>query len=274
MNILLTGHLGYVGSVLAPMLDREGHQVTGLDAGWFSGCRLFAQVSSVQQCIQRDIRDIRASDLERIDAVIHLAALSNDPLGRLNPELTDEINHLAAVRLATLAKSMGVKRFVAASSCSVYGAAGDAWIDEESDTAPATVYARSKLAMERGVMALADSEFNVVIARPGTVFGESPMLRFDLVLNNLVAWGVATNRIRFKSDGSAWRPLLHVEDLAEALVFLTEAPVGLVAGKAFNIGFNEQNYQVAELGPINGSGGGISVQLITPLPREARPETY
>lgn len=250
MNILLTGHLGYVGSVLAPRLLDRGHRVTGFDAGWFSRCSLYQNRSPVRRTLDKDIRDARRSDLEDIDVVVHLAGLSNDLLGRLNPDLTDEINHRAAVRLASLAKAAGVRRFVAASSCSVYGAAGDVWIDEDSTPAPVTEYARSKLAMEQGVCALADDGFEVVIARPGTVYGESPMLRFDLVLNNLLAWGIASNRIRFRSDGSAWRPLLHVDDLSRAFVFLTEAPPDLVAGTAINIGFNEQNFQVSELGPM------------------------
>lgn len=250
MNILLTGHLGYVGSVLVPALMRRGHNVTGMDIGWFSRCRLYPNTVSVQRTMHQDIRDARISDFEGIDATIHLAALSNDPLGRLNPRLTEEINHLAAVRLASLAKAAGVKRFIAASSCSVYGASGNDWINEDSTPAPVTEYARSKLAMERGIVALADGSFEVVIARPGTVYGESPMLRFDLVLNNLVAWAVATNQIRYLSDGSAWRPMLHVDDLARAFISLVEAPAEQVAETSFNIGFNEQNFQVRDLGPM------------------------
>ena len=250
MNILLTGHLGYVGCVLAPMLLRAGHSVTGLDSGLYTDSYLYPPSIPLERWLERDIRDVRRADFDGIDVVIHLAGLSNDPLGRLNPDLTDEINHHAAANLAELARAAGVRRFVAASSCSIYGAAGDAWIDEDATPAPVSEYARSKLAMENAVMALTCPGFEVVVARPGTVFGESPALRFDLVLNNLVAWGVDTGRILFRSDGSAWRPLIHVHNLAEVFMFLATAPSKRVASRAFNIGFNEQNCRVRELAPV------------------------
>ncbi len=245
MKVLVTGHRGYVGSVLTGHLLRRGDQVHGLDADWFAACALSSLPSVPWQPL--DIRDTSVTHFLGFDAVIHLAGLSNDPLGDLNPTLTHQINGTAAVRLARLAKQAGVRRFVAVSSCSVYGAAGDHWIDEDALPAPVTPYAEAKLMMERGLAELNSRQFEVVIARPGTVFGASPMLRFDLVLNNLVAWALATDKIHFKSDGQAWRPLLHVQDLARALAYLASAPADDVAGRGFNIGFNQQNLRVIEL---------------------------
>ncbi len=250
MKILVTGHRGYVGSVLTPVLQRLGHEVTGLDADWYSRCKLFDQDTEVQSWLRKDIRDAEVADFRGIEAVIHLAGLSNDPLGDLDPALTHEINAVAAIQLAKLAREAGVRRFLSTSSCSIYGAAGDQWINETARPAPVTAYAESKLSMEKGMRALARDDFELVFARPGTVFGVSPMLRFDLVMNNLVAWSLATNTIRFKSDGTAWRPLLHVEDLALALAFLVAAPSQQLGDQAFNIGFNQRNYRVRDLGPL------------------------
>ena len=204
MRVLLTGHEGYIGTVLVPLLWAVGDEVVGLDSGLFRECSLGA-VRPVPT-IRRDIRDVEAKDLEGIEAVIHLAGLSNDPLGDLNPTLTYEINHEATVRLAELAKRAGIKRFLYASTCSVYGAAGDEFLDENSPFNPVTPYAESKVRSEQDLRRLADRSFSPVYLRAATAYGASPLLRFDLAVNNLVAWAVTTGNIHMKSDGTPWRP--------------------------------------------------------------------
>lgn len=243
---LITGHLGYVGTVLTPELAARGHDLIGCDIDLYRACTV-ADLPPTLTMPRSDFRDLESGDLRGIDTIVHLAGLSNDPLGDLDERLTFEINHETAARLAERARRAGVRRFIAASSCSVYGAAGADWLDEASPTAPLTAYARAKLALERALREQAALGLEVVILRPGTVFGFSPRLRFDLVVNNLAAWAMTTGRLYLKSTGNAWRPLLHVRDLCRAIAALIEAPAEAVAGKAFNIGFNDLNLTVQEL---------------------------
>ena len=245
-RVLVTGHLGYVGTVLTPLLSAQGDEVFGCDCDLYRACSVAPMPPDVPT-IKADFRDLEAADLRGFDTIVHLAGLSNDPLGDLDPELTRTINHRAAARLATRARVAGVGRFLVASSCSVYGAAGENWLDETSTVAPLTAYARAKLELEQALGGLASGGFEIVIMRPGTVFGFSPKLRFDLVVNNLAAWALATGRLHLKSTGNAWRPLLHVQDLCRAIIALAEAPGSAVAGRAFNIGFNELNLTVRDL---------------------------
>lgn len=245
LRIMVTGSSGYIGTLLVPMLERRGHAVLGVDTGLFAGCEYGP--SAARRVLARDIRDLGEDDLRGCDAVVHLAALSNDPLSEIDPALTIEINHLAAVRLAALAKRAGVARFVFSSSCSVYGNAQDIWADERTPPAPLTVYAEAKEAAERGILALADAGFCVVMLRHGTAYGYSSKIRFDLVLNNFVAWAATTGQVLLKSDGASWRPLVHVEDIARAFVAATEAPEAAVAGEVFNVGRTRDNVQVRDL---------------------------
>jgi len=249
MRILVTGHEGYIGTVLVPMLVGEGHEVIGLDSNLFEQCAFGESVPDIPHQ-RKDIRDVEIEDLSGYDAVVHLAGLSNDPLGDLDPALTHEINCLASVRLARLAKKAGVTRFVFSSSCSTYGAAGEQMIDEEGELRPVTPYGRSKVLVERDVAKLADSSFSPTFLRNATAYGVSPRLRFDLVLNNLVAWAFTTGLVYLKSDGSAWRPIVHVEDIARAFIAALRAPRMLVHNHAFNVGRNDENYRIRELAEI------------------------
>jgi nucleoside-diphosphate-sugar epimerase len=252
MRVLVTGNEGYIGCVLVPLLRQMGHEVVGFDTGLFRGCALGPIARP--PTIRKDIRDVEQSDLDGIDAVIHLAGLANDPLGDLDPPLTYAINHEASVRVAELAKKAGVGRFLYASTCSVYGAAGDEMIDEGSACAPLTPYAKSKALSEEDIRPLIDKDFCVVFLRAATAFGVSPYLRFDLALNNLVAWAYATNRVYLKSDGTSWRPFVHVQDIAHAYSVLLEAPGDKVCGEVFNVGATSENYRVRRLAEIVQAG--------------------
>ncbi len=247
-TILLTGNKGYIGSVLTEMLTTKGYSVVGFDTDYYEGCEL-APLPAVSRQIKKDIRDIAAEDLARIDAVIHLAALSNDPLGELKTGLTEEINYEATVTFAKLAKKAGIKRFVYASSQSMYGVSKtDSELDEEtSEKNPVTAYARTKWDAEVALMKLHAPNFTVVCMRPSTVFGASPKLRCDIVFNNLVACAYTTGKIEIKSDGTPWRPVVHVRDVSNAFIAGLEAPVEIVGGQAFNVGIPNGNFTVRDL---------------------------
>lgn len=246
MKILVTGHEGYIGAVLAPMLLARGHQLLGSDVGYFRDC-LFQPTSHSVENLGLDVRDITAAQLEGFDAVIHLAGLSNDPLGNFDPDLTTQINQLASERLAKNSKLAGVSRFIFASSCSNYGASDGSMLDETAEFNPQTAYGRSKCNAETTICELADASFCVSNLRAGTVYGIAPRIRFDLVVNNLVAYATTQGQVLLKSDGAAWRPLVHVSDVARAYVATVEAPTELVRGESFNVGLSSENYQIIEV---------------------------
>ena len=275
MRVLVTGHNGYIGSVMVPELLGAGHDVTGLDTFFFSDCTL-ADGSAMIQATRKDIRDVQAADLQGLDAIVHLAALCNDPLGDLHPEWTVDINDQASIKLAVHARDAGVRRFLYASSCSMYGAAGsDEFLTEEAPLRPLTPYATSKVHPEEGLAKLADSSFSPVFMRNATAYGVSPRLRADvMLLNNLVCWAHTTSQIRIMSDGSPWRPIVHVQDIARAFATVLVAPRETIHNQAFNVGATAENYQVRELAEIvRDTVPGCSVEYATgagPDPRSYR----
>ena len=251
MRVLVTGSQGYIGTVLTPMLVAEGYEVVGLDTDLYRECTFGRSVPNIPW-IKKDIRDVESEDLRSFDAVCHLAGLSNDPLGDFNPELTYEINYSASVRLAELAKKAGAARFIFSSSCSNYGAAGEEWLTEDSPLNPVTPYGESKVLAEQGLSDLADDKFSPTSLRNATAYGVSARLRFDLVLNNLTAWAFTTGKIMMKSDGSPWRPIVHIEDISTAFVAVLKAPRELIHNKAFNVGVTEDNLQIRDIANIVG----------------------
>ena len=247
MKILVTGTEGYLGCLLVPVLTAEGHDVLGVDTGFYKVGWLYNGAPVTARTLSKDIRLLTVEDLEGIDAVVHMAELSNDPLGQLAPTITYEINHLASVRLAEVAKQAGVRRFVYMSSCSVYGVATEGDVTEDSPTNPQTAYAECKTFVERDVSALADDDFSPTFLRNATAFGASPRMRFDIVLNNLAGLAWTTREIAMTSDGTPWRPLVHGLDIAKAIRCALEAPRPMVHNEIFNVGDSSQNYQVREI---------------------------
>lgn len=267
MRVLVSGASGYIGAVMVPYLAAAGHDVSTLDLGLY-GSGSFGD--GVPLPDKRDIRTATIADVERFDAVVHLAALSNDPLGDLNPELTYDINHRATVEFARLAKEAGVERFLFASSCSLYGAAGSSAVDESARFAPVTPYGRAKVLVEQDLHKLADETFSPTYLRNATVYGMSPSLRLDVVVNNLSAWAVATGRIVLLSDGTPWRPQVHVRDACSAFLSALEAPRDLVHDEAFNVGRSGENYQIRDIAEIVGDAvPGAELQI----PDAAGPDT-
>lgn len=250
MNILVTGNNGYVGSMLTQLLLDRNYHISGLDTNYYAGgeFKIF-KYSKIKQ-IEKDIRTVSRKDLENIDAVIHLAALSNDPLGAFNARLTDDINYLATVKIANLAKEAGVRRFIYASSCSMYGVAGEDAVTEDAPLSPVTEYAISKVKSEEALSRMADGSFSPTFLRAGTAYGVAPMLRCDLVVNNLTGWAYTTGKIRIMSDGTPWRPTIHVDDLARAYIACLECPVELIHNQAFNVGQNRENYRIKDIADV------------------------
>jgi nucleoside-diphosphate-sugar epimerase len=249
MKVLITGHKGYIGSVMTPLFCAAGHTVVGLDNCLFDGCT-FGNPAPDVPLLRLDLRDVQRADLEGFDAIVHLAALSNDPLGNLNSECTFDINHHASVRLARVAKGAGVSRFLYASSCSLYGVAGDDPVTEEAEFNPVTPYGESKVRAEIDIMRLADDDFSPTYFRNATAYGLSPALRADLVVNSLVGYAYTTGDVFIQSDGTPWRPLVHVQDICQAFSVALRAPRELVHNQAFNVGSSDENYRIRDVADI------------------------
>ncbi|MCC5644938.1 SDR family oxidoreductase [Nostoc sp. CHAB 5824] len=250
MKILVTGTEGYIGSLLAPMLMQHGHEIIGVDTGFYKAGWLYNGTELTAKTLNKDIRYITLEDLQGVEAVVHLAELSNDPAGQLYPNVTYEINHQGSVHLAELAKTAGVRRFVYTSSCSVYGVGADDYVTEESPVNPQTAYAKCKTLVERDVTLLADDSFSPTFLRNATAFGASPRMRFDIVLNNLSGLAWTTKEIKMTSDGTPWRPLVHLLDICKAIVCTLEAPRDIIHNQIFNVGDTASNYQVKEIAQI------------------------
>jgi len=253
MRILVTGTEGYIGTRLAPLLTTDGHEVVGLDTGYYRDGWLYSppgQPYVAPRQLVMDLRSVTSATFEGFDAVVHLAELSNDPLGENKPDVTYEINHQGSVQLATLAKKAGVKRFVYASSCSVYGLGTGEWLSETSQINPQTAYAKCKAMVERDVTPLGDDRFCVTFLRNATAYGASPRMRFDIVINDLSGLAWTTKRIAMTSDGSPWRPVVHVEDICRAVRAVLKAPESAVNREIFNVGSNAENYRVREIAEI------------------------
>lgn len=252
MKVLVTGHDGYIGCTLVPLLQKAGHEVVGLDSYLYEGCVFGADNGDIH-ALRLDVREVEAEHLDGLDAVIHLAAISNDPVGDLNPQCTYDVNYHASVRVAAMAKRAGVPRFLFSSSCSLYGAAaGSEALDENADFNPVTPYGESKVLAEQAIGALADDSFSPTFLRNGTAYGVSTRLRGDLVLNNLVGYAFTTGEVRLMSDGTPWRPLVHIGDISGAMLAALEAPREAVHNEAFNVGRNDENYQIRDLAEIVG----------------------
>ncbi len=249
MRVILTGHKGYIGAVAAPLLQAAGHEVVGLDTDLYVSCDFGNPNPEIPE-VRKDFRRLAASDFRGFDAIVHFGALSNDPLGNLDPQLTYDINHHASVHMAELAKSAGVTRFVFSSSCSTYGAAGDDFLDESAALHPVTPYGESKVLVERDVTPLADDNFSPTFMRNATAYGVSPRLRLDIVLNDLVAWAYTKGKVYIKSDGTPWRPIVHIRDITAAVVSVLDARRELIHNQVFNVGRTDENYRISELAVI------------------------
>lgn len=250
MKILVTGTEGYLGSLLAPLLMERGHDVIGVDTGYYKAGWLYNATDRAPQTLSKDIRQLQIEDFQGVEAVVHMAELSNDPAGQLAPHITYEINHQGSLHIARLAKAAGVERFVYTSSCSVYGLTSEDFVDETSPVNPQTAYAMCKTLVERDVRPMADDRFSPTFLRNATAYGASPRMRFDIVLNNLAGHAWTSGEIKMTSDGTPWRPLVHALDIAKAIICTLEAPRDVVHDQIFNVGDTAHNYQVRQVAQV------------------------